>query len=669
MSHRTSDAYSRRPTDDDRRGPDPRDRRRDSHPRGSSDSHKEEKQRRDKDTTARDRRTLLESPRDPPSVAKPARPHVTISSARSERLTRASSTSQSPAESPSIDGTTACEKLVSLCRKHSEAVTNLVKLKLERDPLAKVLKQRQAEYEKSMVKHAEFPSVPEVQNMHRVKYAERVRLLDVQIQKAQDEVDKIIDSIAQAVFGLSSAQNRGFETKTASPTTPTVPLQHQETVKKQQMEIGELKTKIRKIETEHSQERSELKAEFDQRFTDMKEQMVDMMKGMKKDLKEVKALKSVKEEVTGELQEQLRVVRGEFEERQTERETTEMSTFIAAERPTLLSDMAGLLSRVDKLTGQLTQNTQDTVELRNSLIACTRRVDDEARKVEEHEAKLSSLDIDALEEVAEKMSIDFPDLQRRVAGIQAKLDGVSQEIDTKQQALFAQVQQFVGQMGGDLGGLVDEVEKSVMACATRIKTLEEAPMGRPDASTGTSLAASVEMGSISSDMVLIKSDLDSTKTAVGRLTQELSDKVGQVDQKVSATSEDINNQLTMIRHSITVLDSQYNNLSTRSLAEHIIGQLEQIYPSGRHDDIDELKRLANGLSSRIDTLEGQVQEVQEFKGKEAKFDASKVSSEQERLHQLLDESLRPGTHHNPMKRKRTDLGMNGAEHTVTNGTG
>ena len=328
---------------------------------------------------------------------------------------------------------------------------------------------------------------------------------------------------------------------------------------------------------------------------------------------------------------------------------------------------------MEKLTGELAQNTQDTVTLRQNLAAYAQRVEDEARRVEDHEAKISNLDTDALEGVAETMSIEFPDLQRRVTNIQAKMDGVPQQIDTKQQALFEQVKQFVSGTGDVLGGMVDEVEKAVTDHGARLKTLEErstTSSGRT--STAPSQAANVDFGSLNSDMDLIKTDLGSTKAAVDRLTQAhtgLSDQVSLVDQ---TSSQELNDQLATLRHSITVLDAQFNNISTRAMAEMIIGQLEQIYPNSRQltADVGALKTLLDGMSPRIDDLE---ERMDDFKHKadifvEPKIDMAEVLRMQDQLYKDcgVDRDTRTSTGH---KRKRMDTGLNGAEHLVTNGAG
>ena len=604
------------------------------------------------------------------------------------------------------------EKFLNLC----DAVATVANLRTERDALDKALKQRQAEYERSMVKHAEFPSVPEVQNMHRVRYSERIQLLDTQIQKAQDEINDSAEVVVTAMFNATPVQNilRDAEAKV---TDSAVSLQQQEVAKRQEAEISELKSKVRIMEAKHTQDISELKAEFSRQFTQMNRQMQEHVKGMKKD--EGKALKSLKEEVSGEMEEvvkgvrrdiinevnalqateemgqQIRAMRGELEMRQSKQETDlqsrlsrhreelakaveeqlaahknssdtgstldpAISTLMQQESLARQSEISGLIRRVDEQHGQLVQHTQEIATLRGSQATC-------AQQVEEHGTKLSSLDTDALEDVAEIVSLKFPELQRTVTGIQTilnvaenlravdvpnlqrtvadmqvRLSEIPGEVDTKQQALDARFRDVVKGMADLLGSMVDDVGVSVTEHGIRIKALEElASVGRLGANAEQDRAADAEFDS--AGIASFKPDYDTTKATVKRLTQE---------------SENLNGQLEMLRQSFNGLDSQFNNLTTRSLAECIIGHLEQLYPNSRQlsADVDRLKTVTLGFDSRIGSLEGL---LQGFKGKadgfaDAKFDSATKD---------IDESTRPGN-----KRKRSDLGLNGTEHPLGNGT-
>ena len=523
--------------------------------------------------------------------------------------------------------------------------------------------------------------MPEVQNMHRVKYAERIRSLDAQIQKFQDEVHGTIESVVQAI-----AQNGESEPKAGAP---PVSLQQRETVKKQQAEIDELKAKLRKIEADRSQDRTELAAEFSRQLVEMKQQTEEMVKGMKKEVtKEIKAMKTtnddvagemraqmsraaevikkeVEEEVTGKTGEQLRAMRWEFEKRQTEQGTSQQNdllsrlskhkedltksveqqlsahrrrnsseTALSTARSTVIqqADTSSLESRID----------QEIATLRGSIASIHQQLEDQCQKVEEHESTLSNLDTDVLDKAAETMSLALPKLQKNVANVQTKVDGILQEVDSRQKALRDQVDQYLCNAIDTLAKRVDDDWKKNDA---RIKELEKAS-AESDAVTPEAVA-------------LFKSNLDTTKAAVDQLSQEMSARVG-----------DVASRLAMVRHTATCLETRFNNMTTKAQAECIIRHLEQLYPSSSQlvADINALKALIGGLLSRIASLETC---VQRFKGSsdnvgEPKFDASEVSRMQDQLMEEINESSR--LNH---KRKRANSSLNGGadqHHLPTNGT-
>ncbi|KAK4241356.1 hypothetical protein C8A03DRAFT_12343 [Achaetomium macrosporum] len=713
MSYRSADAYSRRPTDDDRRGSDGRDRYRDSYSRARPSSHypyrddRYRRETRDTDAAPRERRIPPESPHDPPPPT-PAKSDLATVSARPEQCSRESPVSRSPAASPSLDSDDACKKLVRLLKKQCEIEFELARLKRDREHLNDKLKQRQAEYEKSMVKHAEFPSVPEVQNMHRTRYAEQVRFLDAQITKAQEEAVKASCAALQAMRDLFSAQNRESDDKGAASAAF---LQQAEKLKKQEAEITELKakhrqleerkeaeikelrTKIRQLEERNSQDKSDLKAELSRRDAEMKGEMMMLKKAMsdewKRELKEQLGLHRLEFEKqrADQKQSQQTDLRSQFSKHEEELRkaveqqllahrsssdtisTQEISTLIQKQSLTLQSDVSGLSIRVDELTGQLAQRTQDSVNLRNSLDTCTQQVEDQARKINDHEAQLSNIDFDVLDRVAEAISFDLPNLKRKVERIQSKVDDIPKEIDAKHDALYGKVEQYVGRIGTSLGQILDDTQRTVENHGARIKALEEGAAsggGRADIPQGH--ATELEFESINSDVAAIKTDYELTKAEVNRLAQEYSglvDQINQANQSVKEASQSFQNQLQPIQLSIVSLDTRYNNLSTRALAEDILAHLAQVYPDAGQitADIGALKTLAESLDSRIESLEGRVEDFKE--SFEEKFEGS-VSNGQERLYREYDECANHSVGH---KRKRMGSEMNGVEHLLANGAG
>ncbi|KAL2129353.1 hypothetical protein VTI74DRAFT_7914 [Chaetomium olivicolor] len=647
MSHRSSDAYSRRPTTDDRRLGDLSDRRRDGYPRGGVGCHK-----RNSDTSLRDRRNEPQSPRDS-NVAHHAKSNVAVGVPRPENRTL--SASRSPSDNPSIDKNGACEKLTSLSRKWGEALIELARLKSERHHLEEALKQRQAEYEKTMVKFADFPSIPELHNTRRTTSAAQARALDARIQKAQEEADKAAEAFMQAI--LSQPQAVGSESR-PQPAAWTGTLQQDEALKKQHAETSELKTEISKIKAQHIIEQKNFKDDFDKqikeadrRYKELKNETDQTVSNLRAEIRaEIRAemkemMKSLKKEVKVEMGEQVGLVRGEFEKWQTEQQESQKRDWQSQfskqqqdlkkeveEQLSAYRDSSDAVCQADVLALIETQN----LALRRDISGLLRRVDEHARLLaqrtsltnsaqqtealgrltqlaEEHSAKLERLDVEVLDKAADILSCDFPKLQKTVTIIQTQVDNVSGDVDRKHAALTTQIQTYVQGMGMNLGRLVDEMQGTVQDHATRIQALEASPAASgPPNSTTQGHTAAIELDSINSDMASLKSDFGSTKVEIDRLDRKyaaLSELVSRANHTATTSAEDLGGQLDLLRHSLDVLSTQYNNLSTRSLAEHILAQLETVSPSARQvaADIDCLKKMIEGIAARVDSVEGWVQ--------------------------------------------------------------
>ncbi|KAK3304398.1 uncharacterized protein B0T15DRAFT_494861 [Chaetomium strumarium] len=704
MSYRSSDAYSRRPTDDDRRGSDNRDRHPDNYSRARPSSHypyRDERYRResrDTDAALRERRNPPGSPHQPPSLNATKSNTATVS-ARSDQ----SPASRSSTDSPSLDRDNPCEKLVRLMKKQCEVEFELARLKRDRGHVNDKLKQRQAEYEKSMVKHVEFPSIPEVQSMHRTRYAEQVRCLDAEIHKAQEEASKIAHAVAQAML---SAQNKDSEEKV----TPSASfLQQEEKLKKQEAEVRELKEslerhrqleakkeaeitelrmKIRRLEERDVLDKSDLKAGLGRLDAEFKAEIM-MMK------------KTMSEEWKRELKEQLNLQRLEFEKQKAEQQQsqqtdlrsqfskleaylrkaikqqllahgsssepvcrTEISSLLQKESSVLQSDISGLLSRVVQLSEQLAQRTQESISLRNGLDTCMQQVEDQGRKIDDHEAQLSNIDFDVQNRVAEAISFDLPNLKRKLEGIQSRVnDDIPKEIDSKHKEVSDQIKQFVARATTGLAQMLEDTKSTVHNHGVRVTALEEASTSSGRTGIPERHATELDFGSVNSDVAAIKMDYERARAELNRLAQEHRELVDQFKQanQFATASQRLEDQLKNIQHEITVLDSQYKNLTTRHVAEQMVGVLEQLYPEPSQivADMRALKTEHDNLGSRVESLESRVEDFKES------FD-EKVSNGPERLYREYDECASQGVGH---KRKRIGSEMNGVEHLMANGAG
>lgn len=589
----------------------------------------------------------------------------------------------------------------------------MARLRAERNPLDKVLRTRQAEYEKSMVKHADYPSVPELQNMHRRKYVDQVQVLDRQLQEALGEVDKTTEAFASIISSLPWVQSRQH---TTTPAAAADSSEGHETLSKQQAEINDLKAQLCQMKAQRCREQEDIRR--------MKQEIEEMRNDMKRDISEKKDLKRIKEEIEGmrdamtreikelkagiretkqeakeEVDDQLSSLRLEFEKRHSEQEksqnnlrsqllvhemelkrlveqqlpehsdstgnvsSAEVSALIQQESSMLQTNMNDCLKRVDELTAQLAQQSLDATSLKENLARHNQQLDGQAQKVEEHEAKLSNIDFDALEGVAETMSFEFPNLQRKVEVLQSSMDKLAHGVEAKNKDLMTKVHQFTRGIADSLGQMVDGVQRETVSYGARIKALEGASVN-----INGSSVPEVRPAEVAADTVKI--EVASIKSAVDKLAQDhvgLSAQINQVNQDVVRNNKDLNGQVEMLRLTTNVLNSQFNNLSTKSLAEHIIGQLELVYPTPRElaADVDYLRTTLKELIDRVKNVEG---DVHDYKARVDGLGSAMGTSLTGCKENLRRAAEFPGNGIGN-KRRRLDSSPNRSENPISNGAG
>jgi ABC-type transporter Mla subunit MlaD len=530
-----------------------------------------------------------------------------------------------------------------------------------------------------MVKHGDFPSVAELQNMHRRKYGEQVRALDGRIQQALDEAEKTAEAFASAIFDLSWAQNGQHGNRPAA--APEFP-KERETLKNQQNEINELKMQLRQLQAERSKEQEELKGEMARRLREEMEKMRNEFK------MEMKAREQSNQTIQAQLSKQDREIKTIVEQQVSGQNnstgnisTSEVSTLIQQGSSGLRSDLVDLTRRVNEITARLAQNGQDTASLCASIATQVQRLDDQTEQLQSLRNIVENIDLETLDTLADvslhdfptwrikMMTVDnlksnlenlngheFPRLRKDVEGLRLSVD----DLKAKNNSLSDMVQEFSNRVVTTVGGLVNNLEQNTRNHEARISQLEGASTdeGRPSTTEMDSANSANPADAVNLQVNAIRTDFDSTKAAVAELSQQ----VNQISQTMEANSKDFNEQIGTLSHLVSVLNLRWNNLSTKSLAEHIIAQLELIYPNAREivADIARLKALVERLNGWIKSLEEQ---VQSFKGKvNGNEDAveTPLPALQEHL-ELVPDFRSNGVSH---KRRRPDSSPNGAAQTI-----
>jgi chromosome segregation ATPase len=496
----------------------------------------------------------------------------------------------------------------------------------------KILKTRQAEYERSLAKHAElYPSVPEMQNMSRMKYAGHVANLDLQIQKIQRNADAIAEAISQVLVG--SVREGEMRTSVTSPSFQIHP--QQEGIIELKAENAELKSKFHQLQASWEQERAEHLKVLRQMQEEMKkmEKMRTEMKNLEKDKeKELEAAKKLKEETernVKDVKDQLSRMQKDHQQTSDElaarlskqeqasvkatQDCGDIKAFVDREASAwksaisdITNDISELTSRVESLSTPPAQDVSEAANIDSNVVA------DLTRQIKEHESKLSRLDADALERVAETIDIKIPALESKLSSLQEKVDiGIPEALDKKEQDIFKQVVNYVQIMSEYLGKKVDSINDALKGIKNRVEALEQASTSGQTASINND-----QLQQLMSEVSSLNSKLEACEQAMQKLDKELRNQIQQANQATSTLGQDLNGQLDAVRQSLFVLNSQYNNLTTRSLAEHIIGYLRQMYPQS-----DQLIADIKALNVRVGAVQA------DLEGIKVKYDERSLAPE------------------------------------------
>ncbi|KAK3387007.1 hypothetical protein B0H63DRAFT_521085 [Podospora didyma] len=618
------DAFKRRPSgifedrDRDRRLPDNRSpdyRRYNAHDR-TGEYYKDDRydhsrdirdraRERDREREQRERdaeRHLLERDKDrgPPTPQhlplKPPAPHpIKTDSTPSHLRPDFSAMSASTVASPTHpDSGNPSETLYKLLKDYAEHVAEEARLVGVLETLDKVLKNKQTEYEKSMPKHAEFPSVPELQNKYRLRdQKSREDVLDA-LRKTREKRDKTCERIVRTLdlkgrakdSQVQSQPNKDYDRKLDSLSAAWQ--DYQQDGKKERAtllaQVSELETRCAKLQTQHDQDSadiSQLKTQHEQFKSEITQNFQLEIQKMRDDfVQQQNTLESrLQESLMEKLAKQLQKINIP--------DVGPTTTQIEEIRQKQMSDNSSLLGRVEELGQQLTQQNESVRELGTGLSSCQQKVTAQEEKVVSHEAKLASLDIHTLDQLAENYTFDFADFRNNVGNLQSTMGILQTEVNTLQNA-------------------TGELQDTVSNLQTTMGNLDQTAGNTPQT---TSQRPGVQVQEFRDKFTMLQSLQDGMCDTFGRMVDglrvvdeaqegrikalenavhDLSNKVAQiseqirkVDGRVEEVSREQASKAEFFGHQLLVLDSQFQTISTKELGERIIGQMEQLYPSAR----------------------------------------------------------------------------------------
>ncbi|KAK1761179.1 hypothetical protein QBC47DRAFT_397153 [Echria macrotheca] len=636
------DPFSRRPVDD-RRPIDSRDRRRESYGRSVSDSHDRYGDRgREGGSPPRQRASAYDPAREPSRYTNGPR-----NDAPGSRPTK------SYAEGPSkVDGASCVASVGRALANWTKDIEPLLvekaKIACHKEQLQKIQLQRKAEYQRTVKRHVDFPAIPELQNKYRIRedndlkvYEAKERKVDERMLKLRETLpEELQQGLAAAEFQRADAKDvashasvREVESKLAA--LKNTVQQHSDNTKRT---LEALLTQSSDLETNHLQQKSSFKSEMSRQQEEFKSEMAKMrseffqeLQKQREDLE--KEQHSMLQTHGAKLEAQL-AQQGASTKTMLEKQREEFSgghkKVAASEVASLQKENVSLKSQIDalrlevsaaterlkELEARVERQAQDAQHMRDSVASRQDEVEGLKTEVDTHRRKLMHMDTQIWDEMADaslftlpKLKADFERLEQsyqQTAAKQEKLDGSPAPALTSQTEAFKkEADQFQLKIITRVGGFVDELRARDTAIENQVKDVQ---------AKVASLRAATENKPSSSEAP--------NPEAINEIKRELSvvlQHVLKTDQDVQKASEEMAEKTKLLVLQFNSLQLQYQNLTTKELAQQIIGHLETIYPNSRQivEDIGLLSVTTENLKKEQAEQAGEVkvakQEVTELK--------------------------------------------------------
>lgn len=620
-----------------------------------------------------------------------------------------------------MEGISANDAIAKLFVKFGEAIVDKAQWTMHKQSMSKIATQREAEYQKSMLRHAEFPAVPELQAKFRNKELKMVQEIDENLAKATRREEAAAEGMASQLLEKlplaeiktrlddSSAQDqrisKEYETRLASLektregsddkfTSLEKKLEsfRDEWVQEQKKHQDELETNR---EAAFKAQCADIKTQLEQQELNQKKanikienEFLDQLRRMRQDFEtqQANAMKHFQEEVRlvrqkleTQQEEQIKKIRQDFEAQQASavKQQKELQSILAKQEtvikelrekqqqqpvnipdPKLASDLAALkqelavlqsryssqitalqnenkelkaqlsttLPKVDDVATVVGTQKNEITSLRESVAACSKQLEDQGQTLQKETEKLQEFDAESLAQLAD-LALEFPQLKQTLNTLSRKVEEQAQK-QTRQSTPAGQVPvsrtsaspapasvagwedplpkiaTMLDVVMKQAGKLVDDLKKDVEALTGRVDALEESQVLDDLVSELASLRDRIDG---LENQTFNNEELDGFRATVKRLDEDISSskvQLEEVDKAIKTVNEELPKTTKFLNHQISTLDSQVNNLSTRSLADHIIAHIGNIYPEQRQlvADITMLNSQMVDLKSKFDKL-------------------------------------------------------------------
>lgn len=302
-------------------------------------------------------------------------------------------------------------------------------------------------------------------------------------------------------------------------------------------------------------------------------------------------------------------------------------------RAELSTQKKDLTEKVNEFDQRLRNALESIEQLRSPLHTVQDHVQDHGNTLKKHTAIIAQMDLETWDQMAEKWDFEFVPMTDKIRSLQSELESlkstktgldglktVQDELNTLQADVktFNKAQDDLKSLQKDFKGLKDGQDTMISLLGGEL----DKQNGRVEALEKTdpaSLAREIE--SHSTRLKALEDDLEKAAVpaqapaTVPPLKEDASgadvkSEIGNIKTEVDGLKEVGQQRHESLMHIISSMQSQYDNINTMELANHIAGVMETLYPNTRQlsQDLDFLKSHMSEYKSQLGVVEQRMSE-------------------------------------------------------------
>ncbi|KAK4165046.1 hypothetical protein QBC43DRAFT_41905 [Cladorrhinum sp. PSN259] len=282
--------------------------------------------------------------------------------------------------------------------------------------------------------------------------------------------------------------------------------------------------------------------------------------------------------------------------------------------------------------------------------------------------------IDTIHHQVTEASAGMQNLTQKMNTMRDHLETRATSLETQITTLNTNTTSSLGGLAESFGKIINDLRGEDGRLGARVSTLEKkageqtpapvqvalkrtataARLTSPDAATSPLRLDSALK--LNKDLAALMERIENLESTVRQQVERLS----QLEISNSAqVLEDLQAKVEMVKFGVESLDDRFNNLTTKHLAEHLIGTLQQLCPNEAQlkADIDFLKKLIQKLESRVQEYTGKVEKVDD--------NMNKMMLDLQGNRNFSEDGLNKGS----VKKRKLDSSPNGngSRRSVSNG--